>query len=97
MIARWSCGNEEKRNGFWKAEEEKRCCICGVEERCIEHIMFHTRIKIEVGAVLDERGKGEVLKWMREVRKLREIYRKGTESVSVVKSNCKPSSLSCKS
>jgi len=25
MIARWRCGNEEERNGFWKTEEEKKC------------------------------------------------------------------------
>jgi len=23
IIARWKCGNEEERNGFWKTEEEK--------------------------------------------------------------------------
>jgi len=42
--------------------------------------MFHTRIKIGLGEISDERGKGEVVKWMREVKKLREIYRKGIES-----------------
>jgi len=31
MIARWRCGNEKETNGFWKIEEEKKCCICGVE------------------------------------------------------------------
>jgi len=41
-----------------------------VEEGCIEHIMTHTRIKIGIGAVLDEKGKGEVLKWMRKVKKI---------------------------
>jgi len=43
--------------------------------------MSHTRIKIGVGTVLDERGKGEVLKWMREVKKLREIHTRGIERV----------------
>jgi len=52
-----------------------------VKEGCIEHIMSHTRIKIGVGAVLDERGKGDVVKWMKEVRKLREIHRRGIERV----------------
>jgi len=23
IIARWRCGNEKERNGFWKTEEEK--------------------------------------------------------------------------
>jgi len=40
IIARWRCGNEEERNGFWKTEE-KKCRICGMEERRIEYIMSH--------------------------------------------------------
>jgi len=36
----------------------------------LEHIMTYTKIKVGVGTVLDERGKGEVVKWMREVKKL---------------------------
>jgi len=63
-----------------------------VEEGCIEYIISHMRINIRIGAVLDERGKGKVLKWMREVRKLREIHRM-IESVNMVKRNCKQSSL----
>jgi len=47
-----------------------------VKEGCIEHIMFHTRIKIGLSEVLDEKGKGEVVKWMREVKRLREIHRR---------------------
>jgi len=39
------------------------------------------RIKIEIDAVLDERGKGEVLKWMKEVKKLREIHKRRIERV----------------
>jgi len=62
MIARCRCGNEEEINGFWKTEEEKKCRICRVEEGCIEHIMSHTRIKIELGEVLDARGREEVVK-----------------------------------
>jgi len=72
MITRWRCGNEEERNGFWKTGGEKMP-ICRVEEGCIEHIMPHTRIKIGVGEVLDERGKRETVKGMREVKKLRYI------------------------
>jgi len=52
-----------------------------VEEGCIEHIISHTRIKIGLDKVLDERGKEEVVKWMREVKKLREIHRRGIERV----------------
>jgi len=81
MIVRWRCGNEEERNGFWKTKEEKKCRIYGVEEGCIEHIMSHTRMKIGLDKVLDERTKGEVVKWMREVKKLREIHRKRIERV----------------
>jgi len=43
--------------------------------------MSHTRIKTGLGEVLDERGKGEVVKWMREVKKLREILRRVIERV----------------
>jgi len=39
------------------------------------------RIKIGLGEVFDERRKGEVVKWMREVKKLREIHRRGIERV----------------
>jgi len=85
MIARWRCGNEEERKGFWKTEEEKKCRIYGVEEGCIEHMSHTTRIKIEVDKVLDERGKRQVVKWMRE------IHRRGIESV--VERNCKQSTL----
>jgi len=72
LIARWRCGKEEERNGFWKTEEEKKCRICGVEVGCIEHIMSHTRIKIRLDEVLDEGGKGYIVKWMRKVKKLRD-------------------------
>jgi len=41
---------------------EKKCRICGIEEGCVERIMSHTRIKIGLGEILDERRKGEVVK-----------------------------------
>jgi len=41
--------------------------------------MTHIRIKIGVDAFLDEREKGEVLKWIKEVRKFKEIHRRGME------------------
>jgi len=44
-----------------------------VEEGCIEHIMSNTRIRI--GKVLNKRGKEEVMKWMQEVKRLREVHR----------------------
>jgi len=81
IIAKWRCGNKEKRNGFWKTEEEKKCRICGVEEGCIEHIMSHTRIKIGLSEVLDEREKEEVVKWMKKVKRLKEVYRREIERV----------------
>jgi len=52
-----------------------------VEEGCIEHIMSHTTIKIGLDEVLYERGKGEVVKWMKEVNRLRKVRRRGIESV----------------
>jgi len=52
-----------------------------MEEGCIEHEMFHTRIKLGVGEVSDESGKGEIVKWMREVEKLREINRRRIKRV----------------
>jgi len=73
LITRWRCGKEEERNEFWKTKEEKKYRICGVEVGCLKHIMSHTRIKIRLGEVLDERGKGYIVKWMREVNKWRDI------------------------
>jgi len=33
----------------------------------------YTRIRIGIGEILDEREKGEVVKWMKEVKRLRYI------------------------
>jgi len=52
-----------------------------MEEGCLEHIMYHTRIKIGLGKVLDERGKREVVKWMRKVKRLREVHRREIKRV----------------
>jgi len=46
------------------------------------YILIHTRNKIKIDTVIDERGKAEVLKWMREVKKLREAHRRGIETVN---------------
>jgi len=43
--------------------------------------MSYTRIKIGISEVLDERGKGEVVKWMKEVKRLREVHRRYIERV----------------
>jgi len=52
-----------------------------MEEGRIEHIMSHTRIKIGLGEVLDEKeGKEEVVRWMREVKRLREVHRREIET-----------------
>jgi len=42
--------------------------------------MSHTRIKIGIGKVLDMSGKEEV-KWMKEVKRLRKVHKKGIERV----------------
>jgi len=52
-----------------------------MEEGRIEHIMSHARIKIGLGEVLDERGKGEVVKWMTEVKRQRDVHRRKIERV----------------
>jgi len=43
--------------------------------------MSHTRIKIGLGEVLDEKGKEEVVRWMREIKRLREVHRREIKSV----------------
>jgi len=43
--------------------------------------MSHTKIKIGLGEVLDEKGKGKVVKWMKKIKKLREIHRREIERV----------------
>jgi len=64
-----------------KQRRRKKCRICGVEEGCIEHIMSHTRIKIGLGEVLDGKREGEIVKWMREVKRLRKVHRREIERV----------------
>jgi len=78
IIARWKRGRKKR---FWKTEEEKKRRICGVEEGYIEHIMSHMRIKIGLDEVLDERGKGEVVKWMKKVKRLAKVYRREIERI----------------
>jgi len=62
-------------------QRRRRNAAYGMEEGRIEHTMSHTRIKIGLGEVLDEKGKEEVVRWMREVKRLREIHRREIESV----------------
>jgi len=85
MIARCRCGNEEEGNGFWTGEE-KICRICGVSLSGGRMYSAHNdsyEDQDRVSAVLDDRGKilKEVLKYIREVKKLREIRRRGMEKV----------------
>jgi len=65
----------KKKTDSGRQKRRKDAVYVEVEEGCIEHVMIHTKIKIGVGAVLDERGKEEVLKWMRKVKKERYIGR----------------------
>jgi len=83
MIARLRYGNEEERNGYLKMGEKKRCCVYGLEKGYIEHILIHTRNKIGVNVVVSERERREAVRWMREIKKLRKIHRRGIESVRV--------------
>jgi len=71
----------KKETDSGRQRRGKKCRICGVEEGCIERIMSYTRIRIEIGKILDERGKGEVVKWMKEIKRLREVHRTGIERV----------------
>jgi len=70
-------GDAETRKKETDSGRQRRK-ICGMQEGRIEHIMSHTRIKIGLGEVLDERGKG-VVTWMREVKRLREVHRREIE------------------
>jgi len=72
---------KKKETDSGRQRRRKKCHICGVEERYVEHIMSHTRIKIGLGEVLDETRKGEVKKWMKEIKKLGKIHRRGIERV----------------
>lgn len=71
-IARWRCGNEDKKNNYWDAEGRK-CQICKEEEGSVEHIKTHVKGigRIEVREILSEEGKKEAVKWMREVGRMR--------------------------
>ncbi|EZA53789.1 hypothetical protein X777_06685 [Ooceraea biroi] len=79
VIARWRCGNEEEKNKFWLTEGKRKCQICEETEGELEHIMTHVKGKnrLRVKEVLDE-----VVRWMREVEKVREKLRKEREGKS---------------
>jgi len=47
--------------------------------------MSHTKIKIRLGKVFDEREKGETVKWMKKVKRLREVHRREVEYIGGVR------------
>ncbi|KAJ3644291.1 hypothetical protein Zmor_026957 [Zophobas morio] len=65
MMARFRCGNEEKKNNFWMDETDRRCRICWREGETIEDMLE----RYEGLRASEQRG----LDWVKEVRKIREL------------------------
>jgi len=70
-------GNEVKGGRYWEEEDERRCRLCGGEEKTWEHVWKDCRTWKEggcwqeaVGWILGGEGKGE--NWMKEIEKERE-------------------------
>lgn len=73
LIGRWRCGNEERGNMYWLAEEKTMCRICGEKKESINHLREECRLELrtreEIAELLGEEGKGE--EWMRRVDQYR--------------------------
>ncbi|KAJ3656495.1 hypothetical protein Zmor_015568 [Zophobas morio] len=73
IIARFSCGSEERNNKFWVTEGERMCRMCGEGRETIEHMLHDCEKSVERGEsvteVLKEGGRG--VEWMKEVERTR--------------------------
>lgn len=39
LIARFKCGNEERRNRYWRKDEENNCGLCTGNKETMEHLI----------------------------------------------------------
>lgn len=69
LIARFKCGNEERRNRYWKNDEENNCGLCTGNKETMEHLIGDcsgmTRTIKAVAEIL--RSLGEGVEWVREI------------------------------
>lgn len=74
MIARFRCGNEERGNRYWEAEEKRMCRMCGQAVETMVHIIGECDedlVAEDVVEMLNETGEG--VTWMREVVEKRKL------------------------
>lgn len=73
VIARFRCGNEERRNKFWREQEKNKCRFCQNEAETLEHIAYNcvmeTRDNTRMYKILEEKGEG--ISWMKKINRIR--------------------------
>jgi hypothetical protein len=79
MMARFRCGNEERKNRYWMDGEERRCRMCYEERETIEHMWngcseMRGRVRKKRGEILNEDGRE--ITWMKEIWKRRNTTEK---------------------
>lgn len=69
LIARFRCGNEERRNKYWKNEQDKRCRLCMDTEESIDHLASNCRSIGKTTRTIHEllSDTGEGADWMRKI------------------------------
>jgi hypothetical protein len=79
LMARFTCGNEERENRYWMRRVERRCRMCYEERETIEHMWneyseMRERKRKERGEIRNEDEKE--IKWMQEIWKRRKRMEK---------------------
>jgi hypothetical protein len=59
MMARFTCGNDERKNKYWMEGEERRCRMCYDERATIEYRNKRKGVKYWIGR--------REIKWMKEI------------------------------
>lgn len=78
IIARFKCGNEERKNKYWKNEQDKRCRLCMDNEKSLEHLALNWKYG-ENSKNNTRRPKGAGAEWMRRVIKRRKEIEQETK------------------
>ncbi|XP_071052447.1 uncharacterized protein [Onthophagus taurus] len=73
LVARFRCGNEERANKYWMADEERWCRLCREEWETLEHMLNGCsglrEEEMDRRQILGEGGEGK--RWMRMVMGVR--------------------------
>jgi hypothetical protein len=74
MMARFICGNEERKNRYYLEGEKRRCRMCYEEREKIEHTWNGCSEKIREKYILSEDGRE--IEWMKQIWKRRDRMEK---------------------